>query len=439
MKIAWFTPLAKASAIGRCGTAIAAELARTSEVDLWHPPCDDPHPTDVPTRRFTSPEDIRRETLAGYDILIYNLGNHLPFHKDIYLLARRFPGICVLHDFVLHHFFAGYFFELLRNPEGYVLAMQRHYGDAGRRLAEETVARKRRGVWESDEVVEYPLFEEALEGALGVVTHSEFLRRRVERVFPGPCRAIPLPYERPAGRPHSAGRVDLGIPEEAILLVSTGHVNPNKRIHVVIEALSLLGEHRFFYAVLGLCRGAYAKQLETQVRRLRLEPRVRFFGEVADEVLDGFLAGADICVNLRFPALEGASASAIEQMLHAKPVLVADTGFYSELPGDCVRRIPAGAGPIEVAAALRGLIEKPAERAALGVRARTFAESRFRTDLYARELLGFIREAGQTRPLLGLADRIGAELSLLGVTAEMRIVETLSRECAALFSEHRGK
>jgi len=94
----------------------------------------------VPVRRFRTASDVDEQTLSKYDVVVYNFGNHLPFHREIFLLSRRHPGICVLHDFVMHHFFAEYYFNELHDPAAYALLIERVYGDAGRAAVEESLS-----------------------------------------------------------------------------------------------------------------------------------------------------------------------------------------------------------------------------------------------------------------------------------------------------------
>jgi len=218
------------------------------------------------------------------------------------------------------------------------------------------------------------------------------------------------------------------------LAVTVGHVNPNKRIESVIDAVGRLGPTagRLVYAVLGQVTPEYRQTLEAAVRRNHLEGVVRFLGQVPDDVLRAYLSHADICINLRFPATEGASASAIEEMLFGKPVIVTDTGFYSELPDDCVLKIDP-AHEEDLSGVLSRLVAHPDLRTNLGAAAQQFAESEFRASRYAKEILDFAWEVRAARPLLTLADRVAKECYRMGIAADMPIVGTIAGEMGAIF------
>jgi hypothetical protein len=61
-----------------------------------------------------------------------------------------------------------------------------------------------------------------------------------------------------------------------------------------------------------------------------------------------------------------------------------------------------------------------------------FANEHFTPESYVARFLAFCRELAAYQPAFRLAETIAAELKVLGVTADMNIVDTLARESAAL-------
>ena len=428
MRIAWFTPFSRKSSIGRRSAEIMGPLSEHTEVHLWHPATTDRRETGVRTISFRDAADVAPDALRDYDLLVYNLGNYVPFHGEIYRISQKSPGVCILHDFVMHHFFWEYYVEQLKDRRAYVLTMERLYGPEGRNAAE------RGHVCASDEVLRFPFFEEAIRGAYGVVTHSEFLRARVERVHAAPVTRITLPCARPSGV-RILTREELGVPAKNTLLVTVGHVNPNKRVHAVIEAIAARPHlsRALTYAVVGPADKIYQERLMQAVRKYGLEDVVRFLGYTSDEVLESYVEQADVCVNLRFPAMEGASGSAVEEMMHAKPLLVTNTGSFRELPDDCVLKVDSQREAEELPAALDRLIGDPDLRRRMGRHAAEFSEENCRPEQYVRKFLQFAREVRDAIPLLRLADRLACELNNIGVHCHMPVIQTVAREASALF------
>jgi hypothetical protein len=109
VRVAFFAPLRRASAIGwNYGLRVYEALSRAVQVDFWAPSPSDPPPAGVAVVPFTV-DSYDEHRLSTYDVIVYNLGDNFEFHGAIYALARRHPGIVVLHDFVMHNFFRGYY------------------------------------------------------------------------------------------------------------------------------------------------------------------------------------------------------------------------------------------------------------------------------------------------------------------------------------------
>ncbi len=430
MRIAWVSPFSSQSSIGRRSEEIVGELSKVCDVDLWHPQTEDERPTAVPRRRFVRASDVDPAELARYDMVAYNMGNYLPFHGEIYKLAVGTPGVVVLHDLVLHHFFAAYYFEELRQPTGYRDAMARLYGHRGKKLAEGIIAGSQPRVWERDEVVDFPMFEDALTGAYGVIAHSDFLVERVRKVFAGPVQKIPLCCELSSA--DSGTRGDLDVPAGRPLIVTVGHVNPNKRIDSVLRALAAV-ERPFSYVIAGPFDGPYQRRLQGIVDDNGLNKSVTFLGYVSDNLLHAYLRHADLCINLRYPAFEGSSGSIVEEMWHGKATIVTNTGFYRELPDDTVHKISHENEIAELTAAIRLFLGDPEERHRLGQRALAHARTQFHPAQYAHRVLEFATRAIQTKAAIRLADRIGSELRNMGVTSEMPEAASISDRAYDLF------
>ncbi len=438
MKIAWFTPFSEISAIGKHSQVVTDELAKLADVTLWV--CDEGPivASKLPICRYELASDIKDELLSGYDCVVYNLGNHLPFHREIYHASQRVPGIVILHDYVMHHFFAGYYLDYLQSAKLYTAAIERLYGRTAVAMAREAFAGQRRGVWNTDEVVNFPFFEDAVRGAYGVFVHSTFLRECLA-VFPGPVGSVHLAYDLPHSDPVFT-REDLGIPADKLLVITVGNVNPNKRINSVIRVLARAPDlaERMKYLVLGSGSEAYLDELDELVRQNHLQDVVQLCGYQPDEKLYAYLTHADLCINLRVPAIEGASASLVEALLYGKPVIVSNTGCYAELPDDCVCKISLMNEEEDLALALEFLLSNENERRQMADRGRRFAEEHCRPARYAEAFLEFVNEVQSLKPVLGYAKQVGRILVKMGVDARMPIIDTVARASEELFAPRNG-
>lgn len=439
MKIAWFTPFPKKSAIGKYSLIITNELIKHFKVDLWLSEKEtELLPTELKVYHYQLNEKWLRK-LCKYDFVVYNLGNHLYFHKDIYEVSKQIPGFVILHDFVMHHFFAGYYLEQKQDPGGYIQDMKQLYEENGRKIAIDSINGTCTPIWETEEVMQYPLFEKAIEGANGIIVHSHYLAQKVKQRFLGPVGVIYHPYTFEKSIAHGkVKKTDLGMPKDKIIMVTLGHVNPNKRIDKVIEVLGKDKDlaSKIIYLIIGPHEHIqYFSYLQSLVKKYDLQGSVKFLGFQADSILYAYMQHADIFVNLRFPAMEGASWSLVEQLYFGKPVMVTDTGFYSELPNDCVMKIRIDAEKNDIYKTLKKLVNDVKMREKIGTKGRKFAEEHFTVHKYCHKFFEFLKKVEHFKPVLGLIDTAGRELASMGVSGDMEVVDAVSQEIYNMFKE----
>ena len=111
----------------------------------------------------------------------------------------------------------------------------------------------------------------------------------------------------------TAKRLELGLPEDAPVLLSVGELNRNKNHEVVIRAMAKLGRDDVHYCIAG--RGALDAYLTGLAKELGMESRLHLLGYRTD--IRELLGMADIFV---FPSFrEGLSVSLMEAMAAGLP------------------------------------------------------------------------------------------------------------------------
>lgn len=418
MRVAWLSPTAGNSGIVEYTRQVVPALAHYLDVDLWtHGPPDDP-PEGIAVVDYAS-EAARLGALDGYDLLIYNLGNHLGFHRHELELSRRHPGVVVLHDRTLHHLWAGYFISHLGREDVYHARMTALYGQRGAEVAKAVIAQLGERAWSHpEEVLEHNFIPDTLAGALGAVVHSHSHASQLRRSWIGPVCDLPFPaYAAQLEEPTiSPARRD----GEPLTLISVGHVDAHKQIHAAIEVLR--GDpglaERLRYLVIGGYdpRSAYIRDLHRSIADAGLAHTVKLLGYQPPGALRRYLRTADAFVNLRLPNLESGSASLMEQMSRGRPILVYDNGSFAELPDDAVIKVPPG-DLTALGGSLYRLLEDPRLQERVGAAARRCAESRPVTE-YAATLARFAETARRWRVKRVLTDRVGETLAWMGTHDE---------------------
>lgn len=123
-------------------------------------------------------------------------------------------------------------------------------------------------------------------------------------------------------------RKELDVPDNAVVLVSAGFLNPNKNNRVVIEALAKLKDSRYCYLICG--DGELKDELASLANQLGVENQVKFPGYRTDMM--EIMAAADIFVMPSFR--EGVPRALLEAMDLGLPCVGSNTRGIRELIGE---------------------------------------------------------------------------------------------------------
>lgn len=433
LRIHVFSPLPPLMTdIANHSESILAELARRCEVTAWttqaDAACRGLHPGQV--RRY-DPHDLPLREMNAADAVFYNFGNHAGFHRPILHAALAVPGIAVLHDLNMQHFFAR--FALSRSSEAaYVSAMRRHHGEGAAADARRFAAHEI-GI---DALVErYPLPLAAADRAIAVLGHNKSGMEALSRQTRLPAYYLPLstrfldvpaPARVPAAPPYR--------------LVTFGFIGPNRRIASTLHAMAALPDPGLFTLdIYGAVEDAAG--VEAAAGELGLGGQVRLHGFVPDAVLAAALHHAHLAVNLRYPTMGEASGSQLRIWAHALPSLVTRVGWYADLPGDAVAFVDPTDEVAGIAAHLLAFHRDQAGYIEAGRRGRAEAEARHSPGAYADALVGIAADAAvqhRRRGALDLAGTLSRALAELMGPDDLRLAAPgLARGVADLLGPPR--
>jgi glycosyltransferase involved in cell wall biosynthesis len=319
---------------------------------------------------------FRREPNA--DIALYHIGNDAEAHGWIVEALRRRPGVVVLHDFVLHHLVVGLTFAR-GDAAGYLAAMEREGGLVGRLLGYAVLDNKLPPLWDT-RPEDFPLTGEVIAYATGLIVHSHYVEERARATgYRGPIVRIPHPaWPVPAVAP---ARV-----EGAPLVGCFGHLNESKRIGELLSAFARLRE-RHPGARLLLVGGA-----SVRLQRIDYPDDVIREEYVPEDRLWALMAACDAIISLRSPTMGETSGSAIRALSLGKPLVVSDVGWFSELPGEAVLKVPVDEREEDtLAAALEALTDEQVRRS-MGAAGRVLVEREHRLDRVAEAYAAALEE-----------------------------------------------
>jgi len=289
----------------------------------------------LPIERISRLAKLHRR--QPFDAVIYHMGNS-PAHSAFWESLQTLPGVVVLHDYVLHHLMLWHAVNRRKDVRLYRRAMAERYGAAGEAVA----AQMERGQL-SDAVFDFPLVEGVIQAATGLIGHSRYVIDHALAVRPDLRAAVvPMGVPLPPSPDRAAARAALGLPADAPVWASFGHINPYKRVEQALRAFARFrqGYPEARYILVGSVSPNY--DVRGLVQRLGLSGAVQITGYVAAADFGQYVAAADLCFNGRYPSAGETSASLLRLLGAGRAVLVSDIATFSELPGDVVAHVPLG-------------------------------------------------------------------------------------------------
>lgn len=437
MKVAMVMPMSPESAIADVMTQVVPDLSARWDLEVWCPSEVRYRSCPAPIRPYAEAGEEVLKALADFDLVIYVLGDS-QWHSRILPLAQQLPGLVVLHDASLTNLVRHAAIE--RNElEPLLRRVEAEFGSDRAEMLRSADPAGGADAWLRF-CAEVPLDQVAVEGSLGAVAHSRWHAQRLEGFTLGDVTVAPLPVPSQHLGFNQNERVSSslllgGLPDEAILLVTVGAANANRRIDLLLQAISddeVLADRVHLWTV-GPSTSEARSDLLRLARTLGLREQFEVTGRVTDALLQEILARADIAAALRDPVLEGQSASVLTQLLSGTPVVVLDHAHYSELPDDVAVKVDPNDALAGVRKALRFLVDNEDERSRRGERAREYVLETRSGGAYAAALLEAGERALSARPFSHLNADLGVRLRRLDLHKEAAVVSAVTDLAFDLF------
>jgi glycosyltransferase involved in cell wall biosynthesis len=414
LKLNFFTPLPPVrSNVANHSLIVAAALQTLADVTLWTDQTEPPQMTEaIPVQHF-DPVQMPWPLLHAADLNIYNIGNNATFHRAIFDVARRAPGLIVLHDTRLQHFFARYSENAGPDRDFYLESMRRGHGLEGVADARAFLD-QRHGLGVL--VERYPMTTVALDWGVGAVIHNAGELAALAGQTRTPIFYLPLV--------HTAGPAPVRTPPGATLrLIVFGFIGLNRRLASILEALAGLPDKDVVLDIYGELEEPLA--IDGLATSLGLADRVHRHGFVPDAELAAALTRADLALNLRYPSMGEASGSQLYIWDAALPSLVTRTGWYASLPEEAVFFVEPDDEVATIRMHLAALRQDPERFRRAGLRGRDVVLQHHAPATYAQGLVEIAHQAKAlharrqaislshvaARKLLDMADLAGVGLA----------------------------
>jgi glycosyltransferase involved in cell wall biosynthesis len=273
------------------------------------------------------------DNASTVDRVIYQMGNST-FHLHMLELMRLVPGVVVLHDFYtsgLKSFLqntkmsSNAWDEALYYSHGYSALIEK-YQDSS-----------------DDEIrIKYPTNLEIFQQAHGVIFHSRFAKDLGQYWYgdrlAAKCDLIPLLRQPAPESERSASKQLMGLDAGDLVICSFGFLDPTKLNDRLLEAWiesDLAQDPRCKLIYVGdIENPPYRKKLDQLISQAPYPANIKITGWVDTQTYNGYLAAADVAVQLRGNSRGETSAAVLDCMNYGAAVIANANGSFAELDGN---------------------------------------------------------------------------------------------------------
>jgi len=224
----------------------------------------------------------------------------------------------------------------------------------------------------------------------------------------------------------AAVRAELGVPEDAPLVIAVGRLNPQKAFPDLFEAFSILRDRGSNAQLRIAGRGRFEAELRGDIEKRKLGGHVQLLGLRRD--VSRLLAASDVYVSSSI--WEGLPVATLEAMAAGLPVVATRVGDVPRIVTAETGSLVEPGRPAELAEALQRVLDDAELRAQQSRAARRRVEEDFLSEAWANKILSLYRELEKPqRPIVGI--RGGADAVKQGETAVDGIAHRKEHRCAS--------
>jgi len=301
---------------------------------------------------------------SGFDRILYQMGNS-PFHKHMFAMLKRHPGVVVMHDFYLSSvvhwmettgYSPAFFRGSLYSSHGYLaLSVLDRFG------AETAIQT-------------YPCNRFVLDQAVGVIVHSQYAITAARKWYGDAVASrlwhIPQLRSIPLEKNRERTRAKLDFEPEDFVVCSFGAIAPTKLNHRLLDAWmgSSLGQDGCCHLVfVGENHGGeYGQALLRRMAESGLKNHIHVTGFMSSERYGQYLEAADVAVQLRTLTRGETSRSVLDALAYGLALIINAHGTMAEYPDDVLIKLRDDFSDEELVGALESLRDDSSLRKQIG-------------------------------------------------------------------------
>jgi len=323
LRLAWFSPLPPVrSGVAAYSAEVLPHLRRDHAVDCF---LDEAASAD---NACDAHDFVWRHRREPYDLVVYQLGN-APCHDYMWAYLAAYPGLVVLHDARLHHARARGLLSASRAAD-YRAEFRFDHPDAVQDFAEYAIEGLSGPIYYF-----WSMLRVVMGTARTIATHNARVAAALREEYPDAAIERIRMGVPGAGSPREAvdartrGRRELAIPEDASVFVAFGKMTAEKRIGEILRAFTALVAEGFNAYLVLVGDESECTSLDRDAGRT---DRIRVTGYVDDDAIGAYLAGADVCLCLRWPTALETSASWLRCLAARRATVITDLPHLVDVP-----------------------------------------------------------------------------------------------------------
>ena len=267
-----------------------------------------------------------------FDFKIYNIGNQPDYHSYIYECALHYPGMIILHDFILYYLVVGYYI----NKSNFYSKIYEIGGPKALSLIKEPMKNSKNPLLYKEIAPLLPLNIELLKSDNFFMVHSKYTLKRIMEEVKDKKGVVKINHIELTKNIEIIEKKKLFdqycIDKDTFLLCSFGYIDPSKSNDIVCEVVRKINnksDKKITYLMVG--EGDYIDKY--------LEKYIKKTGFVDIATFNSFIHHCNLVINLRENCMGETSGAVIRAMGLGKPCIISDLGWFSELPDYAVIKI----------------------------------------------------------------------------------------------------
>ncbi|MGB0925588.1 MAG: glycosyltransferase [Pikeienuella sp.] len=299
-------------------------------------PCERGHP------RAFGPDEAPAE--QAHTLL--QVGNNI-YHDYIYERAQRGGCIVEMHDLSLHHLHTEV--TLGRGDFiGYRKGLEECEGEWGRRFAYQ----RSKGFYTQHLEFHTRMNRKVTECATALIVHSHWAKQQLElQGCETPIYVVPHYALTPEASPaktssREAARVQLGLADDAFVILSAGYVTRAKRVEWTLAAFETLAAENP-KAVLVIAGEVLPDVLGARLADSPFRDRIVLTGYLSDADFCDYTLAADVLPVMRFPSAGESSGVIARAMGFGRLVIAPELMAFSDLDDRYVDKVELDRDPVQ--------------------------------------------------------------------------------------------